>query len=397
MAHLVAARGFPFHCGHMKQEIFEKIYARMTGYSLATFGASHGYRLEGDTVALHAMFTVWDAAAHNRNWALQLWACPQAPFNAADITGHLVAQVGLPPIGEIADDIEHFEVRADASLLAGQADYSMVLVLVAGSYGCYDEIHDFYVYPRRQEFYLPQLRGSVGYRIENDRVHINVGSIFNPRSADNLSGTLAIELWALSEPYAGGAFAGVKLAGANLGQIFGQTESAIREFDLSFSEPPVGVWNYVLMLWEWTEAGFITRDFVNFNQLVSVMPAFQPVVEFTVAEPIAPVVVPVELVTEAVAPAVEAAPAVAEVVETPVVAQPVATVATKKPAKKSKQDGKVSVNSASAEDLTAVKGMPAKVAEGIVKARPFEQLEDLVKVKGMGAKLLTKLRSYLRL
>jgi len=381
----------------MKQEIFEKIYARMTGYSLATFGARHGYRLEGDTVALHAMFTVWDAAAHNRNWALQLWACPQAPFNAADITGHLVAQVALPSIGEIADDIEHFEVRADASLLAGKADYSMVLLLVAGSYGCYDEVHDFYVYPLRQEFYLPQFRGSAGYRIENDRVHINVGSIFNPRSADNLSGTLAIELWALSEPYAGGAFAGVKLAGANFGQVFGQTESAIREFDLSFSEPPVGVWNYVLMLREWTEAGFITRDFVNFNQLVSVIAAFQPVVESAVLESIAPLVLPTEQAPEVVAPVVEAKPAIAEVVEAPVVAQPKATVAAKKPAKKSKQDSKVSVNSASAEDLKAVKGMPAKVAEGIIMARPFTQLEDLVKVKGMGAELLAKLRSYLRL
>lgn len=373
----------------MKQELFEKISARSTGYSLAILGANHGYRFDGDTVALHAMFAVLDQAAHSRNWALQLWACPQAPSSAADLTGHLVAQAALPPIGEIADDTLNFEVRAVANLLAGQADYSMVLVLVAGSNGRYDEVHSLAVYPRRQQFQQPQIRGNAGYRIENERVMLTVDSIFNPRCTDNVSGTLSLELWALKEAYAGGAFEGVALRGATIGQLAGQSESTLREFNLTFTPPPAGVWHYVLMLREWTATGFVTRDFVNFSQPVTIAGPAPVMVE-------APVVANEETVAKV--EVVPAKPATAAVM-----AEPVKSVKAAAPnaAKKAKapqvKETKVSVNSASADELGAVKGMPEKVAKGIVKARPFADLDDLVKVSGMGVKLLAKLRNYLRL
>ena len=57
----------------------------------------------------------------------------------------------------------------------------------------------------------------------------------------------------------------------------------------------------------------------------------------------------------------------------------------------------MSVNSASKAELAAIKGMPTKVAEGIVSKRPFKSLDDLAGVKGMGAWLLAKLRSKLKL
>jgi DNA uptake protein ComE-like DNA-binding protein len=358
----------------MKQELFEKISARSTGYSLALLGANHGYRFDGDTVALHAMFAVLDQAAHSRSWALQLWACPQAPSSAADLTGHLVAQAALPPIGEIADDMLNFEVRTAASYLAGQAEYSMVLVLVAGNNGRYDEVHSLAVYPRRQQFQQPQIRGNAGYRIENDRVQLTVDSIFNPRCSDNVSGTLSLELWALKEAYVGGAFEGVALTGATFGQLFGQSESALREFNLTFTPPPAGVWHYVLMLREWTATGFVTRDFVNFAQPVTIAPA--------AAEPVAKKEVVSVTKQEA---------------QTTALAEPSKPVkqGKKKPTAKSAE--KVSVNSASAEELASVKGLPTKVVEGILKARPFKTLDELAKVKGLGAKLLAKVRDYLRL
>ncbi len=363
----------------MKQELFENLSARMTGYSLAVLGASHGYRLDGDTVTIRAMFTVLDGAAHNLQWALQLWACPQSPDSAAELTGHLVAQATLPPIGEIADDVESFEVRATANYLAGQSDYSMVLVLVAGNNGCYDEVHSLSVYPRRQQFQLPQIVGNAGYRIEGDRAQLTVDGILNTRSADDVSGTLSLELWALSQPYAGGAFEGVALTGATFGQLAGQTESALREFNLTFTPPPAGVWHYVLMLREWMATGFVTRDFVNFAQPVTIAPAVQTVVETPVIAPVAPKVM---------APAKKTKSA----------AKVKATAAVKKEAKTTApKEIKVSVNSASVELLAAVKGMPEKVAKGIVKARPFANLDELVKVNGMGEKLLAKLRNSLRL
>lgn len=397
----------------MKQELFEKISARSTGVSLATLGASHGYRFDGDTVTLHAMFTVLDGAAHSRNWALQLWACPQAPVSADDLSGHLVAQASLPPIGEIADDVESFEVRAAASYLAGQADYSMVLVLVAGNNGNYDEVHSLSVYPRRQQFQLPQIRGNAGFRVDNGRVNISVDSIYNPRCADNVSGTLSIELWALKQPYNGGDFEGVALTGATFGQVAGQTESFLREFDLSFSQPSAGTWHYVLMLREWTATGFTTRDFVNFNQTVTIAPAVTEVeaqLPQASAEPVAKAAAPVAPAKVEAAAKVEASAPKAAVTAKIEAAAPKKEVVAKveapasKPAKSSAKkatvavsDVKVSVNSATAEELKTVKGMTEKVAKGIVKARPFTSLDDLAKVSGMGAKLLAKVRNYLRL
>ncbi|MGV3757145.1 MAG: helix-hairpin-helix domain-containing protein [Verrucomicrobiota bacterium] len=374
----------------MKQELFETISARMTGYSLAILGANHGYRFQGDTVALQAMFAVLDQAAHNRNWALQLWACPHAPASAADLTGHLVAQAALPPIGEIADEIESFEVHAVASQLAGQADYSMVLVLVAGNNGRYDEVHSLSVYPQRQQFQQPQIRGNAGYCIEGDRVRLTVDSIFNPRCADNVSGTLSLELWALTEPYVGGAFEGAALTGATFGQLAGQAEASLREFNLTFTPPPAGVWHYALMLREWTAAGFVTRDFVSFAQPVVIAPVTPAVVEMPAAAPVVP-----EL--EIAAEVALAVPTVKKPAKT-VKASAAAPAKAKKTVKETTpKEIKVSVNSASVELLAAVKGMPEKVAKGIVKARPFANLDELVKVSGMGAKLLAKLRNYLRL
>ena len=58
---------------------------------------------------------------------------------------------------------------------------------------------------------------------------------------------------------------------------------------------------------------------------------------------------------------------------------------------------KVSVNSATVEKLAAVKGLSEKLAERIVKNRPFASLEDLHQVKGLRTKLLAKVRDRLKL
>jgi C4-dicarboxylate transporter DctM subunit len=57
------------------------------------------------------------------------------------------------------------------------------------------------------------LSGINGYSIHGDRVIISASEISNHRHADNLSGSLSLELWALDRPYFGGDFDGVALAG----------------------------------------------------------------------------------------------------------------------------------------------------------------------------------------
>jgi len=324
----------------------------------ACLGDAHGYRFNHDQVQLDAMFTVLSARAHEHQWALQLWACTSAPASN-QFTGQLVAQVTLPPIGEIADDAESISVSAAAVPPAGQGAFTMVLALAARCGQQFDEVHDFVVYPHRESFAQPRFTGPTSYRIEDNLVTIDLGGIENPRASENVSGTLAVELWALSEPYHGGAFHGAPLAGVAIDAVCGQTNSGFRSFTLPYTPPPAGNWQVVLMLREWTASGYATRDFINFS------------VPF------------VQAATEVVAPKQP------ECRSTKVSKSVTKTVPS--------EPASISVNKASAKELAAVKGLPEKVAKGIVAERPFKNLDELTKVKGMGAKLLAKIRAKLKL
>lgn len=340
----------------MKNSVQNKTSNPSGQVQLASLGSSHGYRFEGDVVHLNAMFQVHSAAAHQRGWALQLWACPAGPRSLTEVAGQLVAEIALPPIGEIADENEGFEVTGFACPPAGRAEHVMVLALAAGQSGQYSDVHDFAVYPRTEVFPQPCLRGGASYRIQGDRVVLEAEQIENPREAANRSGTLALELWALQGEYRGGNFQGSPLAGVAFDGLSGQHEYRQSAFELPFVPPAVGSWNLVLMLREWTAAGFITRDYVNFAE------------PYTVAAPVIP---------------------------TDTKAKPAANTRSAPAAKKA--GAAISVNSASKAELESIKGMPTKVVEGIVSKRPFKSLDDLTKVKGMGEKLLAKLRAKLRL
>ena len=375
----------------MKATTLQNAPIQTPDVQLARLSGSHGYRFEGDTVHLNAMFALLDPAAHELSWALQLWACPSAPASARDLAGHIVAEVALPPMAELADEIEHFEVSALAWPPAGGGEQVMVLVLASGRSGHFDDVHDLAVYPRRQQFIQPRMRGSVGYRIQGARVQIAVERIENPRAASNRSGTLSLELWALPAPYAGGRFRGHHLAGVEIGSVHGQSESALQPIDLAFALPPAGNWQIVLMLREWTVGGFVTRDFANFaTPFVSapvVEQASAPVVEKRSVPVVETAVAP--RVASAAAPVTARAPA-PEVVKA---AAPVAPA--KAPVDASAR--LVSVNTARVEELAAVTGLSTKLAQGIVSKRPFVSLDDLRRVKGLGANLLAKVRSSLRL
>lgn len=369
----------------MSNNLTQNTFSPVTGVQLARLGASHGYRFNGgDSVSLNAMFTVVNSAAHDRNWSLQLWACASAPASAANLNGHLITEAALPPIGEVADEQESFEVTAFACPPAGSGSHTMVLALVSKQADGRTEIQDFAVYARAEQFSQPQLNGAVGFNVENDRVRINIEKIVNPRSIDNLSGTLSLELWALPKAYQSGNFTGTSLAGVVLGSLAGQAEWGTLSFDLPLTRPANGTWHFAVLLREWTAAQYVTRDYVNFATPVVYAPApvAKPVVAPAVVAPVA-----------AVKPVVKESPKA----EAASVAKAAAKV--EAPAKKAgKVEPKgISVNSASAAELAEIKGLPSKVAEGIVKKRPFSSLDELTKVKGMGEKLLAKLRSRLRL
>jgi hypothetical protein len=376
----------------MKTLSLENTSVQTPAAQLARLSGPHGYRFDGDTVHLNAMFALLDPAAHDRSWVLQLWACASVPACAQDLAGHIVAEVALPPMGELADEVEHFDVSALAWPPAGAGEHTMVLVLASRSSDQSNEVHDLAVYPHRQQFIQPRLSGVVGYRIDGERVEILVERVENPRETANRSGTLSLELWALAEPFPGGRFQGHHLAGAEIGSVNGQNELMLQPIDLGFAAPPAGNWQIVLMLREWTRAGFVTRDFANFpTRFVSAFPESET---------------PATVIDEPFVSALEKA-APAEVAKARSRRQTL-TAATKKIPKstglaspaKTRVDAstkRISVNSASAEELAAVEGLSTKLAERIIKNRPFASLDELGHIKGLRTKLLTKVRSRLKL
>jgi hypothetical protein len=158
--------------------------------ALASFGASHGYRFDADTVALTASFHLHVPAAHQCAWTLQLWACANEPGTREELQGQLIANASLPPIGEVADPVDTFTVNTQALLPIGQPDYALVLALVATTADGQSEIHDLVAYPRRETFALPRLvDGKISDRTDG-RAVITADAIENPRDPSNVSGTL---------------------------------------------------------------------------------------------------------------------------------------------------------------------------------------------------------------
>jgi DNA uptake protein ComE-like DNA-binding protein len=375
----------------MKQAVLQQTRTHSPSVSLAQLSGPHGYRFDSDTLHLNAMFALLDPAAHDRSWVLQLWACASAPACAQDLAGHIVAEVALPPMGELADEVEHFEVSALAWPPAGANEHTMVLVLASNRTGELNEVHDLAVYPIKQRFIQPRMSGIVGYRIDGSRVQIQAERVENPRDATNRSGTLSLELWALSELFSGGHFQGHHLAGAEIGSVNGQRELRLQPMDLTFTTPPTGNWQIVLMLREWTTEGFVTRDFANFPIRFISAP-----VEHEAAAPV------VEKLDVQVAEKADAPPVAKASTRTTrrVIAKEIAKAGGRVSRTKVRADAstkQVSINAARVEELAAVKGLSEKIAARIVKNRPFASLDNLSQIKGLRTKLLAKVRSRLKL
>ncbi len=331
------------------------------------FAGSHGYRIDGDVAYLNAELQVLDAQrATGRDWALQLWA-----NDAADSAGPAtkIAELRVAPVVDPQMQTT-ISGTAFAQLPAGAGERALTLVLASGADGRFDTVHDVASYARLDCFVLPRFAGKLGYRFVAGGVELTADAIDNPRSAENLSGTLALELWALDQPYSGGQFAGLAIAGGEIGSIAGQGRTADVTLSLPAAPIPAGTWHLVLMLREWTSAGYVTRDYCNFA------------LPYVVAAPVAKV--------EAAAPAEVEIEAAAPVATRPPAEKPAAPAS-------AAGDTRVSVNKASEVQLAAVKGMSKPIAKAIVSGRPFKRIDDLVSVKGVGTKLLAKLREYLTL
>ena len=313
----------------------------------ASIGNRFGYRFDGDRVELNADIQCYSPAHAGLDWALQLWA--DEAIKIAEL-----------PLGQLFPDNQgRLEASgvATAMLPAGSLPHALSLKLVSGFNGVHDCLHDQRDFEVPQGFEQPRLRDPVECRLDGEEFFLDIAGIENPREVDNLSGTLALEIWSLESPYTGGAWQGTQLASLVAGCLQGQSGWAESHFTAKAAPIPEGG-HPTLMLREWTEAGYVTRDY---RALPSLM---RPAAEWT---PSPDPAVPAEPPTPHNEPAVESSP-----------------------------DALLAVNQASAEEIEALKGINRNVAKAIVESRPFDSVDDLIRVKGIGPKLLERLRRIFR-
>ncbi|KEA62118.1 hypothetical protein ADIMK_3779 [Marinobacterium lacunae] len=357
------------------------------------------YRIEGDWAQLAADLCVDDPQQlENQRLSLQLLASPE-PIDPQAPQGTRVAELPLTQsvfTGFLQD-------QALALPPAGDSDFTMAMALVGQTEDGKVQVHDCAVFNNRQLFAQPRIQGRVDCQLHDTSVSLSIDVIANNREADNRSGSLSLELWALNAPYTGGDFTGFPLASTELGTLDGQCEWRDCSFALDLIQPPVGEWALALMLREWTPAGFVTRDFRQLPSLVREAPIAaekiavetQPMAEFIAIEPTeAEQAVAAKAATEAV----QADAALAEKKAPKKAAKAVKKPATKADKKKAeKVEEAVSINSASAKALSKVKGLSPRLADAIIAERPFSSVDDLQKVRGIGARMIARLRELLTL
>jgi len=356
----------------------------------ARFGSIYGYRFNGDSVELNATFQLLNDSAHQLRWTMQLRASPAAFGITEPLITHLVAEAPLPPLAEIAGTSEPFFLTTAATPPAGSGEFNLHLVLVARDAALTEEVHDVARLARPEIFIQPRFTGEVAYLLSGDKIHLTVAALENPRDPANLTGTLSLELWALTKPYDNGSFQGTHLAGVAIGHLAGQQSWYNLAYDLAFTPPSVGRWHLALMLREWTGTGYTTRDYYNFAlpfvieaaALVSPEPVVEAVELKPKQEP-TPKAEPLNESKSILAPATKKA---AGLVKTPA-----------KATKASKPASGVSINHATAEELAAVKGITKTAVTTIIAGRPYATIDQLAKVKGVGTKTLVKIRGSLAL
>ena len=337
------------------------------------------YELSGDWLTFHLSLQVLDPArVAAQPWAVQLWATP------AGATARPIK------VAELALDSANLLTAAQCSGTvpalppAGSSPCRWTLLLVAGLQGLTDLHHTLELGTAPGPL-QPALDGDVTWHSEGSQAWLTVDRIHNPRAADNLSGTLVLEVWSLAEPYQGGSWWGVPVASVVLGSLAGQDGWTAVAHSLHVATP-AQEGHLTLMLREWTPCGYLTRDYRS----LAAAPA--------VAQAPAPAAPELPAIPQEVAPT--PAPAPLPTPQPPKVVKAVKAGKAAKTAAATRQptaDTRVSINRASAAELLTVKGIGPALAQAIIAARPLVNVDDLGRVKGLGGKLLDKIRSHVRL
>lgn len=325
---------------------------------VARLGATHSYQLEGDIAHITAEILCDESRLVGQQWALQLWSD----------NGIMIAGLPLGLLQPNGSGCLMINGSTTARPPAGDAAHLITLVLASGDAEAIDTVEDYVTDETPVQFLQPNLKGTVCCSFANDQITFDIAAIDNPRNADNVSGTLALELWVLETPYTGGAWVGVPVASLVLGTLNGQSQWEACQ--VSSNAGPLPADGYLtLMLREWTQAGYLTRDYRALTR---------------------PTAVSAPLKKKTAAPTKTK-------VETKPAGKPKAAKKEATPAQAEVVAPGVSINSASKAELAAVKGISKSVADAIIAARPYATLDELIRAKGLGPKMLEKISSSLKL
>ncbi|MCP5173620.1 MAG: helix-hairpin-helix domain-containing protein [Moraxellaceae bacterium] len=293
--------------------------------------------------------------------SVQLWACQQ-PCSGSVVQGHLIAATSETHYQQSTI----IEETLTGSWPVGQSNYYMVLALVQA-----DTLISYVNFEQTQVFLQPYLNTPSIEFMPSEAV-IEVAQIFNPRAMDNLSGTLSLELWALSAPYVFDSCEGELLTIELLGELYGQNFWA--GYQLKTPLPIQGK-QLALLLREWTAKGYVTRDIVTFDIPVASSLAKAKVSQRVLKRP----------------------KAIAETKATTELSQEVKTKAKAAASKKTKAKSAstkniAALNNAELADLMAIKGVSQTVATNILQAKPYQSWQEVGQIKGVGGKVLQKLQ-----
>src|SRR6516165_5938984 len=117
-----------------------------------------------------------------------------------------------------------------------------------------------------------QFVGDVGYAYGGNTAVLTADQIKN-LDASGLSGTVRVELWALTAPYTGSGGMGYKLAQFTVGQLpAGASLYNLSSGSVAFTSPPSGTWTLVLLLTEFSggvsDDGYAPTDWRNLTDVL---------------------------------------------------------------------------------------------------------------------------------
>ncbi|MCL2448772.1 MAG: DUF2934 domain-containing protein [Polyangiaceae bacterium] len=227
-------------------------------------GGNHGYRIDGDTVSLNADLWIAQDGPVRAGRALQLWACDR-PYEGGVLQGVKVAEIAVTLPAATVGTTVRLEAETVGHMPSGRREFAMTLVLAAREPDTLEQVEDFANYANRHLFQIPYFEGTVGYSLEGDSVLLTVDGVCNPRPEESLSGSMALELWALANPLSNDSLDGVLLARAEVGQVSGQRSLGPLGYRVHLGSPPPGQWWLALLLREWTATGLVTRDSRTFE------------------------------------------------------------------------------------------------------------------------------------